>query len=108
MTEQEWDRCIDPWPMLEHLRAGGRASQRKLTLFAAACCRCVWPLLYDPRCTRAVEVAEAYADRRASGEELTAAGEAAREAAREIAEESRSGSAVARGGPRPPTPTPPP
>src|SRR5919199_183720 len=101
MTEQEWGRCADPWPMLEHLRAGGRASQRKLTLFAAACCRCVWQLLYDPRCPRAVEVAEEYADGRASREEVAAAGEGARDAARAIAEESRAGSAVARGGATP-------
>jgi hypothetical protein len=37
MTEQEWLQATDPEPMLEYLR--GRASQRKLRLFAVGCSR---------------------------------------------------------------------
>jgi hypothetical protein len=47
--------------LLEFLR--GRASERKLRLLAAACCRRVWHLLADPSSRRAVEFVEALADR---------------------------------------------
>lgn len=36
MTEQEWLSCNDPTPMLEFMR--GRASDRKLRLYASAIC----------------------------------------------------------------------
>src|SRR4051794_36088693 len=98
MNEADWLNSTDPQPMLEFLRTSGKASERKLELFAAACCRRVWHLLFDQRSRKAVEVAEAYADERARREALAAAGEAARAAATAVAEEAHSGSSPARGG----------
>src|SRR5262245_4243425 len=40
MTEQEWLQATDPQRMLSFLH--GRASERKLRLFAVACCRWGW------------------------------------------------------------------
>ena len=71
MTEAEWDACADLTPMLEFLR--GKASDRKLRLFAAACVRRVWHLLVDVRSRRVVEVAESFADQETSRELLGSA-----------------------------------
>jgi hypothetical protein len=80
MTEAEWLACTDPVPVWEFLRA--RASERKLRLHAAACCRRIWHLLADTRSRSAVEVAERLADGQASGAEAKAAGGAAEKAYR--------------------------
>jgi hypothetical protein len=75
MTEEEWLACTNPWPMVACLR--GMVSDRKLRLFACACCRRIWHLLGDERLRKAVEVAEAHSDGNAGAEALLAARDAA-------------------------------
>jgi hypothetical protein len=70
MTEAEWLACADPALMLDFLGSG--PSERKLRLFAAACCRRVWHTLLEEDRSR-VEVSERYADGLATEEELVAA-----------------------------------
>jgi hypothetical protein len=66
MTEAEWFACTNPKPMLEFLRS--RATDRKLRLFAVACCRRVWDQL-DEEYRAAVEFAELFAEGRATEEQ---------------------------------------
>jgi hypothetical protein len=68
MTEEEWLACSDPRPMLEFLR--DKASDRKLRLFACACCRRIWSFIVGDKGRRAVEAAEEYADQACSSERL--------------------------------------
>jgi hypothetical protein len=62
--------------MLEFLR--GKATDRKLRLFACECAHQLWPRFdgeweIDPRVKQAIELAEAYLDDRASAEDLRTA-----------------------------------
>ena len=80
MTEAEFHRCPDPQALLEFLRGAGRASERKLRLFACACCRQDRDLLSNPSNRAAVELSERYADGLVGRKELKAARRAAWEA----------------------------
>jgi hypothetical protein len=60
VTEAEWLTCIDPKPLLAFLR--GKASGRKLRLFACARCRRIWHQVGDARFRKAIEMAEQVAD----------------------------------------------
>jgi hypothetical protein len=72
VTESDWLNSADPREMLLFLRESGRASDRKLRLFMAGCCRrVVHTFTEDDDMGREeyIEVAERYADGLASEEE---------------------------------------
>lgn len=60
MTESDWNACTTLAPMWDFISS--KASERKLRLFACACCRRVWHVMTDARHRRAVEAAERLAD----------------------------------------------
>jgi hypothetical protein len=72
MNEGAWLSDTDTQPMLEFVK--GRTTDRKLRLFAVACCRrLLRAVRVDLRDARAVEVAERYADGESTAGELEAA-----------------------------------
>jgi hypothetical protein len=76
MNEHAWLASTDPAPMLEFLQ--GKASDRKLRLFACACCRMIrW---WDPQVEflRTVETAERFADGATTKAELKRARQSVR------------------------------
>jgi hypothetical protein len=60
MSESEWLTCTDIYKMLEYLR--GKTSDRKLRLFAVACCHRPFYQVDDERHRRAIRLAERLAD----------------------------------------------
>jgi len=75
MTEEVWLTSTDPQPMLEYIQ--GRASDRKLRLFAVECCRRIWDRIISDSARNVVEVVERHADGLASRQDaLSAAAEA--------------------------------
>src|SRR5262245_46647158 len=84
MTEAEWLKCSDPRPMLAFLQ--GKASDRKMQLFACTCCRRIWRLFADERSRSAVEIVERMADTHAMHEELSVARDIANAASDAAAE----------------------
>jgi hypothetical protein len=71
MTETDWLTCNEPTRMLEYLH--GRASYRKLRLFAVACGTLVAQGGKFPEGDTALSASERYADRLIGTEELRAA-----------------------------------
>jgi hypothetical protein len=79
MTEAEWLAAVDPQPMLTYLH--GKATERKLRLFAVACCRRADNSMSD-ECRRVEGVAEQHADGAAADRDLQNAYDAAYSARR--------------------------
>jgi hypothetical protein len=75
MDETEWPVASNPTAMLEETEL---TSERKLRLFAVACCRRVWEQL-GAESRQAVDIAEQYADGAATSEQLAAACETTEE-----------------------------
>ncbi|MGL4551578.1 MAG: hypothetical protein ACRC33_10355 [Gemmataceae bacterium] len=71
MKQAQWRTARDPYPMLQF--AEGRASQRKLRLFACACCRRFHELLPTDEARRALDAAERAADGDGSFADMAAA-----------------------------------
>jgi hypothetical protein len=71
MTEEEWLKGGKPRKMLRLIQ--DKISNRKLRLFAVACCRRIWHALEDDTSRRAVEIAEGFADGDFTAEELDSA-----------------------------------
>jgi hypothetical protein len=68
VTEDEFNRCTDPQKMLAFLR--GRVSDRKLRLFAVACCRRFPALFSDEPSRNALDLLERFSDGRADAGEF--------------------------------------
>jgi hypothetical protein len=70
MRPSDWRKCLVPRLMLEFVR--NRATDRKYRLLTCAALRSVWDRLPDDRCREAVELAERYAEGRATDAERQA------------------------------------
>jgi hypothetical protein len=76
MTESEWLTCQTPRQLFGAL--GELATERKVRLFACACCRVIWDRLPDDRSRQAVAAAERFAEGQTTATELALAYRAAR------------------------------
>jgi hypothetical protein len=74
LTEAQWKEAGDPRVLLDFLR--DKISNRKLNLFAVACCRRAWTLLARP-CQAAIEATERFVDGHLSEEQQGASVQAA-------------------------------
>jgi hypothetical protein len=95
MDEPEWLASGAPDKMIQYLDRcyTGTVGERKLRLFACACCRRIWDRLPDAEHRRAVEVAERFADGLAGPTELAEARQAVSQAIRRSAVLGRSDTA---------------
>ena len=75
MTEAEWLACDSPRVLLKHL--GRQFSDRKLRLFACACCRRVWRYASDKRLAGIIDAIEQYANGEAAERDRLTAQKAA-------------------------------
>jgi hypothetical protein len=76
MKKADWNSSKDPQKMLGFLRDSGKTTDRKLRLFAVACCRHLqspWPS--PPQYDEFLQWAEFFADGAVSAEELAPIGE---------------------------------
>jgi hypothetical protein len=81
MSEAEWLASADIQSMLAFLR--GRGSERKMILFACACCHSILRLLKDERSRRALDVALCWAEGNATDQDRDVANNAAKAACQE-------------------------
>jgi hypothetical protein len=72
MTEQEWQASPDLELMFRYLRRKAVATDRKLRLFAAGCCRMIWDLIPDGLPRASVALAERLADSSVEEQEVEA------------------------------------
>ena len=95
MTEQEWLTCADPTPMLVFLRwtsvptLRSRTSDRKMLLFACACCSEIEESVTDERSKEALSTAWRFADGNATIRELNGARTAAWRAVHDLQRSTR-------------------
>ncbi len=75
MTEEEWFAATHPDPLLTLF--SGASNDRKLRLFACACCRQIEHQMSFPEFVHTIEVAEQFADGRVTAEALRTATRAA-------------------------------
>src|SRR4051794_28471747 len=70
MIEVEWLAAADPEPLVEFLEQTVSATERKCRLLCCAACYRLGPLLISPASHLAVQVAERWADRESTDEDL--------------------------------------